>query len=81
MDTYECSSTCHVTLPGTPDCRNAVIQGQIPHLKCKHHTLLLLTVLTGKSIEVNQNMAACLLFPATLGVFSVIFQNCENCQV
>ena len=29
----------------------------------------------------NQNMAACLLFPSILGVFSVIFQNCENCQV
>ena len=29
----------------------------------------------------NQNMAACLLFPAILGTFSVISQNGENCQV
>ena len=29
----------------------------------------------------NQNMAACLLFLAILGVFSIISQNGENCQV
>ena len=59
----------------------------ILHLKCKHNTLLLLSFLrssitqAGKSIEMNQNMAACLLFLAILGVFSVISQNGENCQV
>ena len=68
--------------------RIAVYQGQILHLKCKHNTLLLLLSLlrfsitqAGKSIEMNQNMAACLLFLAILGVFSVISQNGENCQV
>ena len=35
----------------------------------------------GKSIQMNQNMAACLLFLAILGVFSIISQNGENCQV
>ena len=65
----------------------AVYQEQILHLKCKHNTLLLLSLLrssitqAGKSIEMNQNMAACLLFLAILGVFSVISQNVENCQV
>ena len=65
----------------------AVYRGQILHLKCKHNTLLLLSFLrssitqAGKSIEMNQNMAACLLFLAILGVFSVISQNGENCQV
>ena len=63
----------------------AVYRGQIRHLK--HNTLLLLSLLSssitqaGKSIEMNQNMAACLLFLAILGVFSVISQNGENCQV
>ena len=58
----------------------AVYQGQ-------HNTPLLLSLLrssitqAGKSIEMNQNMAACLLFLAILGVFSVISQNVENCQV
>ena len=29
----------------------------------------------------NQNMAACFLFPAILAVYSIISQNVENCQV
>ena len=53
----------------------------------RHNTPLLLSLLrssitqAGKSIEMNQNMAACLLFLAILGVFTVISQNDENCQV
>ena len=77
------SGTCHLTKARWI----AVYQGQILHLKYKHNTLLLLSLLrssitqAGKSIEMNQNMAACLLFLAILGVFSVISQNGENCQV